>query len=60
METIKAIISMIGGFFLAAVILFLLGANFWMEAFGWLFVLLYIFLWLVCGVIIDVWLSTKF
>ena len=60
METLIAIISMIGGFILATVILFLLGANFWMEAFGWFFIVLYIFLSLVCGVIIDIWLSSKF
>lgn len=60
METFKSIISTIGGFFLAAVVLFLLGANLWMDTFEWLFALLYIFLWFVCGIIINIWLGKKF
>ncbi|MCH5317363.1 MAG: hypothetical protein J1E05_05250 [Eubacterium sp.] len=60
METLRVIISMVGGFFLTAIALFLLGGNFWLETFGWVFVLLYIFLSLVCSIIIDIWLSTKF
>ena len=60
METLIAIISMVGGLFFATIVMFLIGANFWMKALGGLFVLLYILFWLVGAVIISIWLTSKF